>query len=125
MNNIEYLISSLPEDGCNYLKKLRGILTSSNIKEGEGNPRKLKVDFVHCLYARRREALLTTNVEPFGVNEIVDKLTILPGDAEVLIYSLKNDFYSGECFLKDNAFIGCAFIRRGLSFSIECLTSDE
>lgn len=125
MNNIEYLISRLPDGEDKCLKKLREILTSSSVEENEGNPRTLRVGFIRSLYTRRREALSSAKVETFGVDELIDKISILPGDAEVLSYSLKNALYSGECFMVDNIFIGCAFVRKGLSFSIQCLTSDD
>lgn len=124
MNNIEYLISRIPDNDDEFIKKLREVLSSSSVEENNRNPRTVRVIFIQGLYTRRREALSSTEIETFGLDELIDNLMMLPGDAVVLSYCLTNDLYSGECFMMGKTFIGCAFVRKGISFSIQCVSAD-
>ncbi|MGN6666321.1 MAG: hypothetical protein ACTHKH_05035 [Trinickia sp.] len=54
----------------------------------------------------------------FGIESLIVTLIALPPDASLENYGVKNDAYTGSCFVFDGKLIGCEFVERGLAQTI-------
>jgi len=117
MDNINLLISSLPNEGDKWVNEVTKLLRSSTLEQKQGTPMVVKVDFILKTYSRRISSSVLSSKDYFGVKELISTLQSINKNEEITSFGLKNSEFTGECFLKNGLMIGCAFIRKGLSNS--------
>lgn len=118
MKNMKKLNSILlRKNSESWSMDLKKILDSDNIQLG--NPYNEKSNYLLTKY-KKRMGLYNENDghnHIFGLIDLVKKLSLLSGDENLEVYPMQNDLFIGECILKENEMIGCAFIKRGRSYS--------
>lgn len=117
MDNINFLISSLPKERNKWVNEITKLLRSSSLEQKQGSPIVVKADFILKTYSRRIRSSTLTPQEYFGVEELIATLQSIDKNEKIISFGLKNNEFTGECFLKNGFMIGCAFIRKGRSHS--------
>ncbi|WP_124014449.1 hypothetical protein [Serratia sp. FGI94] len=112
MDNINYLISSLPTSNESWIEKPHKLLISNTVKEKKGNPLKLNVTYVISQCKKRSEHIFLVERNSFGLCESIKNLQNISEGVDIYVYTLFDDSFTGDCFLIDNSIIGCAFVER-------------
>lgn len=115
MDNINFLISSLPKEKTKWVNEITELLRSPSLEQKQGSPTIFRADFILKTYSRRISSLALTPKDYFGVKELIPTLQSIDKNEKITCFGLKNKEFTGECFLKNGLMIGCAFVRKGRS----------
>ena len=118
MDNINFLISSLPKERNKWVNEITKLLRSSSLEQKQGSPIAVKADFIMKTYSRRIKSSTLTPQDYFGVKELIETLQSIDKNETIISFGLKNNEFTGKCFLKNRLMIGCAFIKKGRSYTI-------
>lgn len=115
-SNINLLASMLAEhEQADWTEALASVLTSPTVVEIGGYPRSDRVSFILDRARMRKENSERLRLRTFGLDCLIAALGALPLDASLKNYAVKNDEYTGSCFVFDGRLVGCEFVARGLA----------
>lgn len=118
-SNVEKLASMLGElEPSNWTEALAAVLASPEVIEIAGYPRTDRVSFILDRARMRKDNSERLALRTFGLESLITALTALPPEVCLENYGVKNDTYTGSCFVLDGKLIGCEFVARGLAQTI-------
>ena len=103
---------------ADWTEALASVLTSPEAFVIAGYPRSDRVSFILDRARMRKENSERLGLRTFGLESLIATLTALPPDTSLENYGVKNNAYTGSCFVFDGKLIGCEFVARGLAQTI-------
>jgi hypothetical protein len=117
--NIKRLAAMLEErERSDWTEALASVLTSPEAVVIAGYPRLDRVSFILDRARMRKDNSERLGLRTFGLESLIATLIALPPDASLENHGVKNDAYTGSCFVFDGKLIGCEFVARGLAQTI-------
>jgi hypothetical protein len=112
------------ESSVLWVKKLREILESSDLKEKSESPQSCTINFALEQSKRRLENTKSLGKETFGITELIEVLEKLDKSMEITFYLITNSDFLGTCYVLKNSVLGCEFVRKTGSISMPGLWVD-
>ncbi|WP_321840207.1 hypothetical protein [Paraburkholderia bannensis] len=119
-SNIKRLASMLAElERVEWTVSLASVLASPEAVEIGGYPKSDRASFVLDRAIMRKENSERRGLQTFGLDSLIATLGALSPDTNLESYAVKNDKYTGSCFVFEGKLIGCEFVARGLAQTIQ------